>query len=100
MQTRLSHSLCLQPMTSAPTHRQLIQKLLLVTLQEQNCQTPLQHLQLLIAALRHESVAVRHVGLGEVCSFLLKYKTFMGDAMSGLLSCSGPAAPPGVNLSW
>lgn len=66
-------------------------------LQEQNCQSPLQHLQLLIAALRHESVAVRHVGLGEVRSFLLQYKTFMGDAMAGLLSCSGPAALPGMH---
>lgn len=64
-------------------------------LQEQDCQNPLQKLQLLIAALRHESVAVRHVGLGEVRNFLLQYKTFMGDAMTGLLSCSGPAAPPG-----
>eukprot|EP00878_Enallax_costatus_P012343 GHUV01012892.1.p1 GENE.GHUV01012892.1~~GHUV01012892.1.p1 ORF type:complete len:1174 (+),score=406.36 GHUV01012892.1:1698-5219(+) len=66
-----------------------------VLAKEQNCQTPLQHLQLLIAALQHESVAVRHVGLGEVRSFLVQYKTFMGDAMSGLLSCSGPAALPG-----
>jgi hypothetical protein len=39
-------------------------------------------------------MAVRHVALAEVRSFLLQHKTFMSDAMSGLLSCSGPAALP------
>jgi hypothetical protein len=63
-------------------------------MQEQHRQGPLQQLQLLISALQHESMAVRHVALGEVRSFLLQYKTFMSDAMSGLLSCSGPAALP------
>jgi hypothetical protein len=63
-------------------------------LQEQHRQGPLQQLQLLITALQHESMAVRHVALAEVRSFLLQHKTFMSDAMSGLLSCSGPAALP------
>jgi hypothetical protein len=66
----------------------------LLHLQEQHRQGPLQQLQLLINALQHESMAVRHVALGEVRSFLLQHKTFMADAMSGLLSCSGPAALP------
>lgn len=39
-------------------------------------------------SLRHESVAVRHVALGEVRSFLLQQKGFMSDTLSGLLSCS------------
>eukprot|EP00883_Tetradesmus_obliquus_P008640 jgi/Sobl393_1/19368/SZX76090.1 len=65
-----------------------------VLAQEQPRQGPLQQLQLLIGALQHESMAVRHVALGEVRSFLLQHKTFMSDAMSGLLSCSGPAALP------
>lgn len=65
-----------------------------LALQEQPRQGPLQQLQLLIGALQHESMAVRHVALGEVRSFLLQHKTFMSDAMSGLLSCSGPAALP------
>jgi hypothetical protein len=63
-------------------------------LQEQHREGPLQQLQLLIGALQHESMAVRHVALGEVRSFLLQHKTFISDAMSGLLSCSGPAALP------
>jgi hypothetical protein len=72
---------------------------------EQGRQSPLQQLQLLMTSLRHDSIAVRHVALGEVRSFLLTQKSFVSDTLAGLLSCSsrptlhardsnGQAAPP------
>eukprot|EP00879_Flechtneria_rotunda_P008531 GHRR01008938.1.p1 GENE.GHRR01008938.1~~GHRR01008938.1.p1 ORF type:complete len:1480 (+),score=620.50 GHRR01008938.1:516-4442(+) len=70
-----------------------------VLAQEQHRHGPLQHLQLLINALRHESVSVRHVGLGELRSFLMKHKTFMADAMAGLLSCSGTSSNGGAGAT-
>lgn len=56
--------------------------------QEQGRQSPMQQLQLLMTSLRHQSIAVRHVALGEVRSFLLTQKTFISDTLSGLVSCS------------
>jgi hypothetical protein len=56
--------------------------------QEQGRQSPLQQLQLLMTSLCHDSIAVRHVALGEVRSFLLTQKTFVSDTLAGLLSCS------------
>jgi hypothetical protein len=41
-----------------------------------------------MTSLRHNSIAVRHVALGEVRSFLLTQKTFVSDTLTGLLSCS------------
>lgn len=58
------------------------------TLQEQGRQSPMQQLQLLMTSLRHESIAVRHVALGEVRSFLLTQKAFISDTLSGLVGCS------------
>jgi hypothetical protein len=60
--------------------------------QEQGRHSPLQQLQLLLTSLRHHSIAVRHVALGEVRRFLLQHKGFMGDTMAGLLSCSSRPA--------
>jgi hypothetical protein len=56
--------------------------------QEQGRQSPLQQLQLLITSLRHDSIAVRHVALGEVRNFLLTHKSFLYDTLAGLVSCS------------
>ena len=65
--------------------------------QEQGRQSPLQQLQLLMHSLRHESIAVRHVALGEVRSVLLQHKSFLSDTLSGLLSCSKRPALHGRN---
>jgi hypothetical protein len=48
----------------------------------------MQQLQLLMTSLRHESIAVRHVALGEMRSFLLTQKAFISDTLSGLVGCS------------
>lgn len=69
-------------------------------MQEQGRQSPLQQLQLLMTSLRHDSIAVRHVALGEVTSFLLTQKGFLSDTLAGLISCStrpalhGPSKQP------
>lgn len=65
--------------------------------QEQGRQSPLQQLQLLMSSLRHESIAVRHVALGEVRSFLLQHKSFIADTQAGLLTCSTRPALQGPN---
>lgn len=52
-------------------------------MQEQGRQSPLQQLQLLMTSLRHDSIAVRHVALGEVASFLLTHKGFLSDTLAG-----------------
>lgn len=55
-------------------------------MQEQGRQSPLQQLQLLMTSLRHDSIAVRHVALGEVASFLLTHKGFLSDTLSGVIN--------------
>lgn len=87
----------LQPFQSGTGSRQLL--CCPCVLQEQGRQSPLQQLQLLIASLRHESNAVRHVALGEVRSFLLTQKAFLSDTLSGLLTCSRRPAFHGPSSS-
>lgn len=78
----------LVPIVSGQHAFALPSSVLLSALQEQGRQSPLQQLQLLMTSLRHDSIAVRHVALGEVRSFLLTQKSFIYDTLAGLVSCS------------
>lgn len=66
-------------------------------LQEQQRDSPVQQLQLLVSALQHESAAVRHVGLGELMRFLRSQQTFLESALAGVLACSVSAAGGNTN---
>ncbi|KAL6746419.1 hypothetical protein V8C86DRAFT_3034694, partial [Haematococcus lacustris] len=59
------------------------------------------HLKLLISALEHESLAVRHSGLGELRGFLTKQRKWVGNLLSAALGMdtaawNGPGAEGGV----
>ncbi|KAL6744647.1 hypothetical protein V8C86DRAFT_3152686, partial [Haematococcus lacustris] len=47
------------------------------------------HLKLLISALEHESLAVRHSGLGELRGFLTKQRKWVGNLLSAALGMDG-----------
>eukprot|EP00775_Hariotina_reticulata_P013107 gene13107-13235_t len=88
----------LQAMPPLPS-LEVLQEVNAVLAQEQHLAGPLQQLQLLMQSLRHESLAVRHAGLGELRSFLSKCKNFMSDTLASLMSCAGPAALPGTTIT-